>query len=98
MTVSGDKATVYVRDEYTLTCNTNTGTAASTYQWMKSNVTIANVTGRTLSFSSLKLSDAGLYVCKVTINSTDYCGVKDITLESKYKSNSVMVLRLSFEV
>ena len=59
MTVSGDNAIVYVGDKYTLMCSHDNSSSLALYQWMQNNVTIANATGPTLWFSSLKLSDAG---------------------------------------
>ena len=82
VTVNGDQANVFVGDKYMLTCSHSHFTGDVTYQWIKDNSTIKNETGSTLSFSSLKLSDAGRYYCQVTINSTKYCGVMDISLES----------------
>ena len=59
---------------YTLTCSV-TGTKdlnpAITYEWTKRNSTQTNVVGsyKTLTFSSLRLSDAGEFFCCVTVNS-----------------------------
>ena len=41
--------------------------------------------GSTLSFSSLRLSNAGRYACNVTVNEKFYRENIDITLFSKFK-------------
>ena len=60
---------------YTLTCRARiigNFCPTITYQWIKNNGTAATqleITSNTLSFSSLRLSDAGKYTCNVTISS-----------------------------
>lgn len=47
---------------YNLTCIVS-GTNVSLYQWRKNDIIIEGKTTKTLSFSPLKLSDAGQYRC-----------------------------------
>lgn len=50
-----------------LTLNTQTSGSANTYQWLKSNVVIANAPNNTnFRISSLSYSDSGAYTCRVT--------------------------------
>ena len=82
--ITGDENSVYVGDSYTLSCNFTDSQIShgSTYQWSKNGSPIQNVTESTLTFSSIMLSDAGQYICGVTVDSVLYCGTKDIVLES----------------
>lgn len=50
---------------YNLTCNVS-GINATLYQWRMNDSIIEGKTTKTLSFSPLKLSDAGLYRCGYT--------------------------------
>ena len=55
---------------YSLTCNVIFSGGVDfnfTYAWMKGSI-ILSETGSSLSFSSLRLSDAGAYMCEVTAN------------------------------
>ena len=69
--VSGGTPTV--TESYFLTC-TVTGAdrlnSTITYRWIKNNAAVSSETQSTLSFSSLSLSDAGQYRCRVTVSST----------------------------
>ena len=76
----------------TLSC-TVTGVASSnptiTYQWMKNNETHQTLIGNnsdTLSFPSLKLSDAGQYTCQVTVDSEMYGYSEYIRIQSKHNN------------
>jgi hypothetical protein len=40
-------------------------------------------TQETLSFSPLRLSDAGKYTCEVTVQNTKYSTVEEIAIDSK---------------
>ena len=78
------------QSSYSLTCGvTVTGTAypSITYQWTKDNgnQTIQVGTGRVLSFSPLRLSDAGRYTCQATVNlcSLTKMGIQNVTLQSE---------------
>ena len=68
--VSGGTPTV--GESYSLTC-TVTGAdrlnPTISYQWFKDNTVVSGETQSTLSFSSLSLSDAGQYRCRVTVAS-----------------------------
>ena len=81
---------------YSLTCGVavhGTENYSITYQWTKSNGTQTQVgTNRVLSFSPLRLSDAGQYTCQATITSP--CSITemdthDITLQSELNYNNI---------
>ena len=63
---------------YSLNC-TDIGATSTTYQWRRNGDKISNETGSTLSFSSLMLSNVGLYSCG---NGTLFSNNKSITLQS----------------
>ena len=87
-------------DAYTLTCNINVADDPSfsiIYQWTKNtgNVTEPFETNsRNLSFSPLRLSDAGQYTCQATVTSPHINGnitvmdSQDIRLQSELDINS----------
>ena len=81
--------TVYVERDYSFFCtfddpsNITTEASVTTNQQWRKNGTVISETGPTLSFSPLRLSDAGQYICEVIVGSVTYCSVKDITLQSK---------------
>ena len=79
---SGD-GTPTAGQSYTLTCSVS-GASVTTYQWRK-NGTMISETGPTLSFSPLRLSDAGGYTCEVTVDSMTYAASMNITIPSEYK-------------
>ena len=79
---------------YSLTCGvevTGMENPSITYQWIKNNGTRTQVgTDRVLSFSLLRLSDAGQYTCWATVSSS--CNItktdtQDITLQSEFYYN-----------
>ena len=51
-----------IGERYTLTCGVS-GDSFTTYQWRKNSSVPLHPTGKTLSFTQLKLSDAGSYTC-----------------------------------
>lgn len=60
--------------------------ATISYQWMKNNGTALTQVGDssdTLSFSSLRLSDAGQYTCQVTVGSQMYGYSEYIHIQSE---------------
>lgn len=60
------------QNSYTLTCKALVADYFCPliyYQWTKKNGTITQSENRTLSFSPLRLSDAGQYTCQVTVSS-----------------------------
>ena len=61
------------------------------YLWTKNNGTTQIVVGnsRTLFFSPLKLSDAGQYICEVTIGSQMYGAIQYINIESMSATNFI---------
>ena len=81
--IGDNGATPTLGQSYSLPCEV-TGASdpiiSSAYQWRK-NGTVIN-TGPTLSFSSLRLSDAGQYTCQVTVDRMMLSSTKVITLTS----------------
>lgn len=75
---------------YSLTCMVLTDNLCPTmsYRWTKNNGTTMQLetTSNTLSFSSLRMSDSGLYTCYATISS--YTLSRDVTL---FGSHSVII-------
>ena len=75
--------------QYIFTCSVSVDeslNATTTYQWIKNNGTQTQIgtNSNTLSFSNLKLSDAGQYACIVTLNNTlTQSAYKQITLTGK---------------
>ena len=81
---------------YSLICGeivTGTADPTITYQWTKNNgngtQTPVGTDDRELSFSPLRLSDAGQYTCQATVTSP--CSVtqmdtQDVTLQSKFST------------
>ena len=80
---------------YSLTCGVTVTGAANltiTYQWTKNNGTQTQVgTDRVLSFSPLRLSDAGRYTCQATVISPcniTKMGTQDVAaLQSEFNYN-----------
>jgi hypothetical protein len=64
-------------ENYQLTCNLS-GISTSHCKWKKNNSIIEGETRRTLSFSPLKLSDAGKYKCGCTRQTNE----TSLTIES----------------
>ena len=80
--VSGD-GTPTARQNYTLTCSVSVA-SVTTYQWRKNGSVIQDETTESLSFSPLRLSDAGQYTCEVTVNSMTHPSNKqDINIRGK---------------
>ena len=79
---------------YSLVCNATVTGAKSpsiTYQWIKNNGTHTQVqvgTDRVLSFSPLRLSEAGRYTCLATVSpcSIAKMDTHDVTLQSEFGS------------
>ena len=79
--VSGD-GTPTAGQSYTLTCSVS-GASVTTYQWRKDGSVIQGETTEMLSFSPLRLSDAGQYTCEVTVNSMTLTDDKNVVIMSK---------------
>ena len=88
---------------YTLTCGVTGADDLNAdpiaYKWTKSNGTQTQVgADRVLSFSSLRLSDAGRYTCQATVSSTylnndiTMMGTQDIRLGSEFRH--ILMLKL----
>ena len=74
---------------YSLTCNVAVDASLNsiTYQWTKNNGTQTQIgTDRVLSFSPLRLSNAGRYTCQATVNpcSITRMDTQDVTLQSEF--------------
>ena len=69
---------------YSLICG-GTVNPSIAYQWTKNSGTQVG-TDRVLSFSPLRLSDAGRYTCQATISPCSITGMdtQDVTLQSEF--------------
>ena len=67
---------------YFLNCSAP-GASVTTYQWRKDGSVIQDETTDMLSFSPLRLSDAGQYTCEVAVNSMTLTDDVDISIEGK---------------
>ena len=69
---SPDSAAFAVGDKVRLTCNVKNEAEEIrkdlTYQWYKDGSAVIDKTQQDIELSPLKLSDAGMYYCKVTCN------------------------------
>ena len=80
--IRNNGAAPILEQSYFLNCEvTGTRDSISTYQWQKDD-TVLSETGPILSFSSLRLSDAGQYTCQVTVNGTVFNHSQNIRLTS----------------
>ena len=83
VTVTGNGHPQIAHQNYSLNCTfTGTTSPASGYMWLKNGDHIEGEVTPTLSFSSLRLSDAGLYTCEVNINSALFRGNMSVFLPS----------------
>ena len=101
-TTSGAKV---LGQSYSLTCNatavtgTDSGNLSIAYQWTKNNGTQTQVgADRVLSFSPLRLSDAGQYTCQATIISP--CNItkmdtQDFAFQSEF-NHTIIYLNYEF--
>ena len=67
---------------YTLSCEVsgvNDNASAVLYEWKKDNITLSE-TGPLFSFSPLRLSDAGMYMCTVSIYGCPLKRSKDLSI------------------
>ena len=73
-----------VGQNYTLTCHVyGTDSTVTAYRWMKDGIQLSNGMQETLSYSPMRLSDAGQYTCEVTIQNVEYSTVEEIAIDSK---------------
>ena len=84
--ISDGGATPTVGQSYSLICSVGGGTV-SDYQWRKDGTVLQGQTTEVLSFSSLRLSDAGQYSCEIIVTavSETFTAVqnKSIVLQSE---------------
>ena len=80
--ISGSRETPTSGENYALTCIVSGVSSVSTYQWRK-NDDILDQTSQILSFSPLRLSDAGIYTCSITVATVPYSTSQNITIQSK---------------
>ena len=88
MITGSDKAEPIAGQSYNLTCSVlgaENLDSSINYQWIKNDIIRQN--SSTLSFSPLRLSDAGVYTCRVTVSS-DY-------LDNDLTANSSILLNIS---
>ena len=81
----------------TLTCEVTVDASLNsiTYQWSKNNGTQTQVgTDRVLSFSPLRLSDAGRYTCQATVSPCNIVimDTEDVTLQSELMTISMSLV------
>ena len=76
-----EKTTLTVGQDYTLTC-TISGASIATYHWRKDGVELSGSRSSILHFSPLRLSDAGIYTCEVSVGSHIYSTFQEIDIES----------------
>jgi hypothetical protein len=73
---------------------TVTGTAnpSITYQWTKNNETQVGTDSQVLSFSPLRLSDAGRFTCQATVSpcSCTKMDTHDVTFQSEFYMISII--------
>ena len=88
-------ATPTVGQSYSLTCSVG-GVTVSSYQWRKDGAVLPGETTRVLSFSSLRLSDAGRYSCeiRITADSETFIALRNRTviIQSELISWSMVVV------
>ena len=80
--ITGSVATPTAGESYTLTCSVS-GASVTTYQWRKDGSVIQGQTTEMLSFSPLRLSDAGQYTCEVIVNSISLTDDENVIIMSK---------------
>ena len=78
-------ATPIAGQRYTLTCSVDVhgNQRTPTISWEKNGSILHNEIARTLSFSSLRLFDAGKYNCNAIIDNTEFTDSENIILKSK---------------
>ena len=87
---SGNSPTV--EESYTLTCVVS-GASVTTFKWKKDEDILSEI-GSTLSFSALRLSDAGQYVCEVSVYIWTYTATHVISLSGKCDLARICMLHL----
>ena len=68
--------------DYTLICNVSSG-SVFTVAWTMNGSVLQGQTTETLHFSPLRLSDAGQYICQVTVGEVSYADEADVILSRK---------------
>ena len=78
-----DEATPTAGESYSLTCDTS-DVSGFTYQWTRTNGDVRPPsTEATLSFSPLRLSDAGQYTCEATLNSMTHTSNFEVIVQGE---------------
>ena len=80
--------------EFLLTCSIIGGSISGVnvdYQWQKNGENLTNENHQTLFFSSLHLSNAGLYTCIVSSETLSSRNHTDVVLESMYAKVSLQI-------
>ena len=70
--ISDGGATPVAGESYSLTCSVSGAENLNptiTYQWTQNNDTVTHMNSETLPFSTLRVTDAGDYVCQLNVNS-----------------------------
>ena len=69
VSLSGSGGPPIAGEDYTLTCQiTGGGIATPTYRWFRNGSLLTGQTSATLSFSPLRETDSGVYICEGTKN------------------------------
>ena len=93
------EGTERVGQPYTLVCSVLSGleglSAVVSYQWTKDNGTRSHLgaNSNTLSFPSLRLSDAGSYTCEIMVNSNHLLKQATIRTATQVKVSSKCSLK-----
>ena len=98
LVISDGGATPTVGQSYTLICSVSGGTVSS-YQWRKDGAVLQGQTTEVLSFSPLRLSDAGRYSCEVSATATSETFTtiqnRSITIHSELIANSMILVAIA---
>ena len=81
--ISGSRETPTSGENYALTCNVSGVNDVTMYLWRKNDDILNDQASQILSFSPLRLSDAGMYTCSITVANVPYSTSQNITIQSK---------------
>ena len=99
ITVTPSSSTVQVGDSVTLTCNFTPPpevTDTPVYEWSGPGVTDSKKEGNTLTLTNISTSDAGSYLCTVTLGGSVSSGTNIIIEGKRVDSRFELILPPSF--